>query len=67
MKLTELCSRDQGWLKLLYENNEYVSIRIGQYTNSRNYDLYDIHDNENLMTNTLEIMGAGKNMQERRM
>lgn len=62
MKLTEMCSRGQGWFHLLYENNEYVSIKIGQYTHTRNYDLDNIDNNKNLMTDTLEIMGVGKNI-----
>lgn len=62
MKLTEMCSRGQGWFHLLYGNNEYVSIKIGQYTHTRNYDLENMDNNKNLMTDTLEIMGVGKNI-----
>ena len=35
-----------------------ISIKIGQYTHTANYDLEDINHNKNLMTNTLEIMGG---------
>lgn len=62
MKITEVCSRDQGWFHILYGRDEYMSIKIGQYTHTRNYDLEDISHNKNLMTDTLEIMGVGKNI-----
>lgn len=62
MRLVEVCSKEQGWFHLLYEKNEYISIRIGQYTHTRNYDLEDKSQNKNLITDTLEIMGVGKNI-----
>lgn len=62
MKMTNVCSREQGWFHLLYENDEYISIKIGQYTHTANYDLDDIDHNKNLMTDTLEIMGVGENI-----
>ena len=62
MKLNEICSREKGWCHLLYENNEYISIKIGQYTHTRNYDLDDLSHNKNLMTDTIEIMGVGENI-----
>lgn len=62
MKMTSVCSREQGWFHLLYGSDEYISIRIGQYTHTANYDLDDVNHNKNLMTPTLEIMGVGENI-----